>query len=353
MAQAHIVFIGVGAVGGYISGQLARAGEDVTIVDPWPEHIEQIRKSGLRLSGTQGEHTVQMNALHICDVQQLIRKPIDIAIVCTKSFDTAWAVTLLKDYLSPSGYVVSMQNGINEDRIAAIVGWGKTVGCVLNTIGVRVVEPGHVARDRVPGGKTHNVFRVGEVHGRVTPRAQDLARRLEAVDSAVVTNNIWGERWSKLTINAMTMAVLGATGLNKQEVNEWDKSRNLKIRAGAEAIVVGRALGYEIEPIVKVPLDHWVAAASGDEKSKQLVEEGLAFDLSRLTESGRRQLDSLARDVKAGRRTEIDFLNGMIASRGEAIGLAVPIHRGLTSIIRRIERREITPNRDNILPLCA
>jgi len=135
MAHAHIVVIGAGAVGGYVGGHLTRAGQDVTIVDPWPEHIEQIRKNGLHLSGTQGDCTVRVNALHICDVQRLITKPVDIAMVCTKAFDTAWAVMLVKQYLSPSGYVVSMQNGINEDRIAAVVGWGKTVGCVLNTIG--------------------------------------------------------------------------------------------------------------------------------------------------------------------------------------------------------------------------
>lgn len=353
MAQPHIAVIGAGAVGGYVGGHLARAGEDVTVVDPWPEHIEQIRKSGIRLSGTQGEHTVRLNALNVCDVQRLIVKPIDIAIVCTKAFDTAWAVMLAKQYLSPSGYMVSMQNGMNEEQVAAVVGWGKTVGCVLNTIGVRMVGPGHVTRYRVPGGGGHAVFRVGEIHGRVSGRAKGLARRLEAVDSATVTTNLWGERWSKLTTNAMQMGILGATGLTKQEILEWEKSRNLLVRAAAEGILVGRALGYEIEPIIEVPLEHWVLAASGDEKSTRIVEQGLAVYLNRQTESGRLGRDSLGRDVMAGRRTEIDFINGLIALRGEQAGVAVPIHRGLTSIIRRIEQREITAHRDNILPLCA
>lgn len=352
MAQAHIVVIGAGAVGGYVGGQLARAGEDVTIVDSWPEHIEQIRNSGLHLTGTQGDCTVRVNALHICDVQGLIVKPIDIAIVCTKAFDTAWAVMLVKPYLSPSGYVVSMQNGINENRIASVVGWGKTLGCVLNSIGVGVVGPGHVTRYRVPGDQKHVVFRIGEAHGRVTGRAKDLARILEAVDSATVTTNLWGERWSKLATNAMQMGILGATGLTKQEVNEWDKSRHLMVRAAAEAIGVGRALGYDIEPIVKVSLDDWVLAASGDGKCMQIVEQGLTAYLNRLTEAGRRERDSMGRDVMAGRRTEIDFINGLIAEQGEAAGMAVPVHRGLTSIIRRIERREIAPDRDHILPLC-
>ncbi len=65
----------------------------MTLVDPWPRHVEQIRKNGLRLSGTQGDCTVRVDALHVGDVQKLIAKPVDIALVCTKAFDTAWAVT--------------------------------------------------------------------------------------------------------------------------------------------------------------------------------------------------------------------------------------------------------------------
>src|SRR5687767_9358638 len=141
--QKHIAIIGVGAVGGYIGGSLARAGEDVTFIGQWPQHIEQIKTHGVHISGTQGDYTVKVNALHICEVQRLIMKPVDIAFICTKSFDTAWAATLVNQYLSPTGYAVSMQNGINEYQLAAVVGWGRTLGCILNTIGVSSVAPGH------------------------------------------------------------------------------------------------------------------------------------------------------------------------------------------------------------------
>lgn len=126
----HIVIIGAGAVGGYVGGHLTRAGEDVSLVDPWPQHVEVMREHGLSLSGTQGEHTVRVNALHVTDVQRLCRKPIDIAVICTKSYDTAWATAMARQYLAPAGYVVSMQNSINEEEIAGVVGWGKTVGCM-------------------------------------------------------------------------------------------------------------------------------------------------------------------------------------------------------------------------------
>jgi 2-dehydropantoate 2-reductase len=353
MSGPHIAVIGAGAVGAYVGGHLARAGETVTLLDAWPEQIAQIRSAGLHLGGTQGEHTVRVEALHVCDAQRLITQPVDIAFICTKAFDTAWAVTLIEPYLSASGYVVSMQNGINEDAIAGIVGWSRTLGCVLNTIGVGLLAPGRVTRFRQPGDAGNAIFLVGEVHGRLTPRVEDLARRLCAVDVAVATRNLWGERWTKLVTNAMQMGILAATGLNKQDVNAWAPSRGLMVQAAAEGIAVGRALGFEVGAIVKVAPAAWTAAAAGDADAVRIVEAGLTAYLNRLTEAGRRERDSMGRDAVAGRRTEVDFINGLIAARGEQARVPVPVHRGLTSIIRRIERRELQPERSHILPLCA
>ncbi|WP_089944379.1 2-dehydropantoate 2-reductase [Candidatus Entotheonella palauensis] len=128
----RIAFIGAGGVGGYVGGHLARSGQDVTLIDPWPEHINYMKQHGLKLSGTQGEHTVSVNALHLHEVQSLYKTPIDIAFICTKSYDTEWATMMISQYLAPDGFVISLQNSINEDRIATIVGWGKVVGGCLS-----------------------------------------------------------------------------------------------------------------------------------------------------------------------------------------------------------------------------
>ena len=147
----RIVFMGAGAVGGYVGGHIARTGEDVTLIDPWPEHIEYIKHNGIHLSGTQGEHTVRLKALHLHEVQSLFKEPVDIAFICTKSYDTEWATMMIKQYLAPDGFVVSLQNSINEERIANIVGWGKVVGCIASTIGVDAYKAGHVMRTRQAG----------------------------------------------------------------------------------------------------------------------------------------------------------------------------------------------------------
>ncbi len=344
----RLVFMGAGAVGGYVGGHLARVGEDVTLVDPWPEHIDYIKRHGIQLSGTQGEHSVPVKALHLHEVQGLYRSPVDIAFVCTKSYDTEWATVMIRQYLAPDGFVVSLQNSINEDRIANLVGWGKVVGCIASTIGVDAFKPGHVTRTAQPGGPGYTIFRVGEVHGRVTERAQALARMLGAIDSAKVTTNLWGERWSKLVQNSMANGVSAATGLDGIKMVELETTRRLSIRLAGEAIRVGQALGFSLEPIRGVSPEKWVAAAAGDPAAMAELEEVLLAARKRMTEGGR---PSTGQDILKGRRTEIDYINGLVAERGNEVGVPAPTHAALTALVKRVELGEIAPSPEAIASL--
>src|SRR5439155_25845639 len=137
-----------------------------------------IRSEGLRIVAMVPAENVQIRlpAMHITEVQGLSRgQAIDIAIVAVKSYDTSWATALIAPYLAPGGYVVSAQNGINEDRIAAVVGWGRTVGCVVgNNFAVDLIDAGVVKRT-MPRDPSIKSLELGEAHGRVTPRLRELA----------------------------------------------------------------------------------------------------------------------------------------------------------------------------------
>jgi 2-dehydropantoate 2-reductase len=349
----HIVFIGAGAVGGYVGGHLTRAGEDVTLVDPWPEHVEAMRSNGLHLSGSQGEHLVRVNAVHICDVQGFMRKPVDIAVICTKSYDTEWAAMMIRPYIAPRGYVVSMQNGINEERIARAVGWGRTVGTTVSTISVNAYEPGRIKRYQEPGSATqHNVFRVGEVHGLVTERVTELARIFNAVDRAAVTENLWGERWTKLSANTITHGLLGATGLDNTHVYvARGKVHRLGVKLGGEAVAVGRALGLRIGTILGISPDDWYdAGIAQDASALERVQKGLTAWMATLLEPSH---SSVGRDVMRGRRSEIDFTNGLVAEKAIEAGVPAPTHAAVTDLVRRIDRGELKPDPSNVDPLPA
>ena len=81
MPELRVAIVGAGAVGGYIGGKLAAAGHDVRLIDSWVEHIEKIRRDGLRITEPGGASHVEVEALHLSDVQSLIRKPLDIVLV--------------------------------------------------------------------------------------------------------------------------------------------------------------------------------------------------------------------------------------------------------------------------------
>ena len=182
-----------------------------------------------------------------------------------KSYDTAWATMLIRQYLAPDGYVVSLQNCMNEETIAGIVGWGKTLGCIASSITVNLPEPGHIHRGAGKHGAAHTVFRAGEVHGRITPRAEEICRLVGYTDSAKVTGNLWGERWSKLVANVMGNGLSACTGLPGGEMLQNEPIRRFSTRLGSEAIRVGQAHGYQLEEILHLPPETIARAGEGDE----------------------------------------------------------------------------------------
>lgn len=336
----RIVFVGAGALGGYVGGHLARAGHDITLIDPWPEHVESMRRDGLRLSGlTPAERvTVPVRALHMTEVQGLRgEKPVDIAFVSVKSYDTEWATAMIRPFLAPDGFVVSLQNCINEERIAPLVGWGRTVGCIASLIAVELYRPGRVKRTVPMGGDRHTVFRVGEPHGRSTRRVEELAALLRAVDSAKVTTNLWGERWSKLVVNSMRNGLSAATGLWGNQRDTLEGPRWVSIRLGSEAVRVGQALGFRLERMLGMEPEVLARAGEGHR-------DALAEITGVLLEGARQRADdqrpSMAQDIAKGRRTETDYINGYIAARGRETGVPAPTHIKMHDAVRRVERGE-------------
>ncbi len=273
----RIAVIGAGAIGGYTGGQLAHNGFDVTLIDPWPEHIEAIRKDGLAIEGVTEEEFVlaRPKTMHLTEMQRLAKEqPIDIAMVAVKSYDTEWATRLISQYLAPDGYVVSLQNCMNEERIAGIVGWDKTVGAIPALLAAELYAPGRVRRTVAKGASADEVYRIGEVHGRITPRLEELAAMIATVDTVKPTTNLWGERWSKLCVNGMRNGIGASTGLSGNGMDRHDRICRVSIRLGGEAVRVGQALGYQLEHIRMHDPETLARAAEGDREALDEVEFG-------------------------------------------------------------------------------
>jgi len=338
----RIGIIGAGAIGSIVGGMLTKAGHDVTLIDQWPEHVEAMKQPGLRLSGTCGEHLVPVKALHIHEMQG-IREPFDAIFISVKSYDTEWATSMALAHLrEPGGVVVDFQNGINDERVAAVAGRERTLGCVI-TISAGMYEAGHAIRtDKGTMG-----FKIGEHDGKVTARAQELARVMNDVATSKVTTNLWGERWSKLSVNCMVNPISGLSGFDSAEARTARVPRRIAVFAAAEVIQVGRARGYEVEPIYSIEAQRFLDAVEG--KGLAEVEADMARD-AKSRVGGR---PSMLQDVMKGRRTEINYLNGYVAEQGRQVGVKTPLNDKIVELVNAPGVGLLKPDPKNLDPLWA
>lgn len=344
--KRKVAFVGAGAAGSFVGGKLAKAHRDAILIDAWPEHIATIKERGLVITDTRGRTEVEVEALHIHEVQRLASTPVDIAFICTKAYDSEWAAALIKDYLAPGACVVSLQNGFNEERIDRILQREPVMGCVASTLSVEMVGPGHVIRTYEPAAEIYDVFRVGEIDGQITSRLREVVDLLSLVDNAKPTSNLFGERWSKLVANSMANPVSAITGLRDKEMSRNRDVRRLCMKLGVEAVSVGRALGHSLVPIFGVSVDRWVAAGEG--KDIEQLDQDLIKAAARATDQGR---PSTPLDIELGRRTELEFFNGLVIAKGGELGIPTPVNDSVLKLVKRVERGELEPSVENLKQL--
>jgi 2-dehydropantoate 2-reductase len=337
MGFEKLAVLGAGAIGSTIGAYLTRAGRDVTLIDPWAAHVEAMRRDGLKVTAQDEEFTVRVKAVHLGDVCS-IRERFDAVFLAVKSYDSVWAAQFIAPYLRPEGVLVSAQNSINEDWLAPVIGYTRTLGCVV-TLGAGLYEPGHVLRTSSPARPS---FALGELSGMITPRVQALAALLAPVGAARTTTNLWGERWAKLILNSMGNALAGITGLNSAELRASPDVFAITVRIAAEALQVAERLGVQVEPLGGIPPQAYLDAARGEgreELRQTWMERGRSIGTGR---------PSLLQDVLKGRRTEADDLNGYVVRKGRAVGVPTPMNEAVAELARRLEAGELQQDSANL-----
>jgi 2-dehydropantoate 2-reductase len=202
-------------------------------------------------------------------------------------------------------------------------------------------EPGHAMRtDRGQVG-----FKIGELDGRETPRARALAELMNDVAPSKVTTNLFGERWSKLSVNCMANPLAGLSGLGSAEIRSEPVSRRIAVHIAAEVVAVGRACGYEVEPIFGIAAQRFVDGAAG--RGREALEEEMASG-ARALSGGR---PSLLQDVMRGRRTEIEYLNGYVCQQGLRVGVKTPVNDAVVELVRSFPVGTLKPDLANLEPL--
>jgi 2-dehydropantoate 2-reductase len=301
----RICVFGAGGVGGYFGGLLARSGAEVTFLARG-EHLLALRTRGLTLRTVREAYTIPVKATD----DPRAAGPADLVLFCVKSYDTEAAGRTLPDLLAPAGIVLSLQNGVdNEDKLEAILGRGRVLGGAAY-IWSTITGPGTVTQT---GGPCKIVF--GELDGSGTERAR---RILEVCQRAhfpcELTANIRKVLWEKF---CFISAVAGMTALTRLTLGE--------VLASAETREMFRGIMAEI---------HAVGRAEGVPLEEDLVSRTMSF-AEGLDPAGR---SSLYHDLAAGRRLELDALNGKVVELGRRHGTPTPMNFAVTASLRPYAR---------------
>lgn len=332
----RILIIGAGAIGGYLGAYLTRAGRQVTLIDPWAENVETIRRDGVSLERlTPEEHfTVPLNILHLGDAQRLhLEPPFDIGLVALKSYDTLWATQFIRPLIRPDGVIASAQNCINDARAASVAGKENTLGIII-TIAAELYAPGKVRRGNQRGA----------------PGTLRVRALLQPVDTVLVTPDLYAHRWTKLSINAMRNSIAAASGLTGNDLIRHERVRRFAIRLGGEAAQVGLAQGLALDAINRSTPEVLVKAAQGDAHALAEAEANFLSYVELGTQS-EHQRPSMGQDIRRQRRTEIDYMNGLIVEVGQQVGVATPANAAIVDSIHQIERGQLSPSPELIVQL--
>lgn len=321
MNRERIAVWGAGAIGGTIGAHLLRAGHDVLFVDRAADHVSAIARDGLSITGPVASFKVEAAAI----TPEQVKGPLGTVLLCVKAQDTDEAARAIAPHLASDGFIVSVQNGLNELVIAEIVGRPRTVGAFVN-FGADYMEPGVVQY----GGRGAVV--VGEIDGRITPRAEMLHRLfLNFDDRAVLTANVWGYLWAKLAYGAMLFAT-ALTNASMADCLASLQHRALFIALPREVMRVAAAAKIKPEPF-----DGFDPAAfdpnGADTPASTSVDALVEFNRrSAKTHSG------VWRDLAVRkRRTEAQHQLGPIVAEAHKYGLDAPITTQLIKLIREIE----------------
>ena len=333
----RLLLMGCGSVGGVIAGGLLRAGHEVAIVTHNDEIAQAINADGLRLTMPEGRWTVPTTA-HTCLDE--VAGPFDAVYLAMKATEVEQAARDMTDYLSSEGYVVTLQNGVVEDRVGDILGRERVVGALVGW-GATMHAPG------VYEMTSRGELVIGELDGQVTPRVQRLKATLDTAAPTTISTNIYGILWSKLAINCVITTLGAATGQLLGEMLQRKAIRRLALIITSEVIDVAEAHGVSLEPVggtldlyrLYLPPGRRGGGFGLDVIAKHaiMLVVGLKF---------RRLKSSMLQSLERGRRTEIGFMNGYVVKRGQEKVVPTPVNAALTALVRDIEAgtRPITPD---------
>ena len=299
----RVAVMGAGGTGGYFGGLLTRAGEDVTFIARGA-HLNAMQAQGLRVkSPLAGDFAIPVEATH----NPVEMETVDLVLFCVKTYDTQTAAELIRPIVGPQTVVLSVQNGIdNQERIGEFFGT-ESVMCAVAQISSVVESPGVI--EHRSGGLAKILF--GEWDGLVSPRSEQLLTTFQRAGiDAELRSDISVALWEKFIFICGGSGLTALTRLAIGSILTCAATKSLLQGTIEEVAEVGRAAGAKL---------------SGD------CVDGAMGRLAALEPQGR---GSMAYDLAAGRRLELETLNGTVVRLGREYGIPTPCNFAIYAALK-------------------
>jgi 2-dehydropantoate 2-reductase len=302
-----IGIVGSGAMGSVYGALLADAGNELWMFDQWQEHVAAMRSKGLRCTGASGDRTVTVNAT----TEAADAGPCELVVVATKGMHIEAAVQAAAPMIGSESLVLTIQNGLgNVERLQAVLGPDNLLFGIAGGFGAEMRGPGHAHHNGM------EAINLAELQGGVSARLERVAEVWRAAGFKVATfDDLWPVLWSKLIANVAFSAICAATGMRVGQVRANEAAWGIAQACVREAVAVARAKGIELaydDPV------QWVS------------------DFAAKIPNAR---PSMYQDVLAGRRSEIDTIQGGVVSEGEKLGIPTPTCALMVQLVKALEAK--------------
>lgn len=324
---------GAGSLGTVLGAYIAQSGGEIDLINRNRAHVDALNKNGAHITGTV-EMTVPVKAL----TPEEMQGQYDVILLMTKQLHNPEVVAFLKPFLTERGVIVTLQNGLPEPEIAAIVGEKHTMGCVVEW-GAELVSPGVSRLTSEPDALSFHMGRMDGVDDEQYALVRQLLERMCPVHEEP---NLLGARWSKLLINATYSGLGTVMGGNFGTVTGSKMGREVAIRCMKECIDVGHAAGVEFAPVQGKDITKLFYYQGSFKRKLGTLLIPIAMKKHRAI------VPSMLQDIRAGKRCEVDAINGVVCAWGRKCGVPTPINDRIAQIIRREEAGELPLQKENI-----
>jgi 2-dehydropantoate 2-reductase len=338
--QPRILVMGAGGIGGIVAATLTEVGAAVTAVSTNPAIRAAVDQAGYRVLDDGEERTIPGAIAADPDGTY------DLCILATQPPNVEQAARTALPHLAPDAQVVVLQNGLCEDRIAAVVGASRVIGAIV-AWGASMPAPGRYERT------AHGGFSLGRLSSDLDDDLRRVAQLLEAIGPVTLTRNLRGARWSKLALNCAVSALGTIAGERLGPLVRVRRYRRLALEIMTEAVAVAKAEGVQLEKVAGTLDLDWVALSPADKVATASM--GLTAKHALLLAVGlryRRLRSSMLAAIERQRTPAIDFLNGEVVSRGRRLAIPTPINARIVDAVWSIAHGELASSRDTLDKVC-